>query len=109
MLEHIQSIPIGPHPILISLMIDLLNHILKGFLDVVPSRVQIIHMYFEVIVVHLAETDAFRLFCLEIFEVVLPHPLDDFPQGVVEPVEQALLGLVLLSDRSGVFLTVLPL
>ena len=61
-------------------MIDLLNHILKGFLDVVPSRVQIIHVYFEVIVVHLAETDAFRLFCLKIFEVVLPHPLDDFTQ-----------------------------
>lgn len=90
-------------------MIDLLNHILKGFLDVVPSRVQIIHVYFEVIVVHLAKADAFRLFCLEIFEVVLPHPLDDFPQGVVEPVEQTLLGLVLLSNRSGVFLTVLPL
>lgn len=90
-------------------MIDLLNHILKGFLDVVPSRVKIIHVYFEVIVVHLAETDAFRLFCLEILEVILPHPLDDFPQGVVEPVEQALLGLVLLSNRSGVFLTVLPL
>jgi hypothetical protein len=109
MLKHIQSIPIGPHPILISLMIDLLNHILKGFLDVVPSRVKIIHVYFEVIIVHLAETDAFRLFCLEIFEVVLPHPLDDFAQGVVEPVEHALLCLILLSDCSGVFLTVLSL
>ncbi len=76
MLEDIQGITIGSHAILVGLVVYLLDHILECFLDVVPGRVQIIHVYLQVIVMHLAEADIFSLLCPEILEVVLPHSLD---------------------------------
>lgn len=76
MLEDIQGISIGSHAILVGLVVDLLDHILECFLDVVPGRVQIIHVYLQVIVMHLAEADVFSLLCPEILEMVLPHSLD---------------------------------
>jgi hypothetical protein len=39
MLEDIQGISIGSHAILVGLVVDLLDHILECFLDVVPGRV----------------------------------------------------------------------
>ena len=87
MLEHIQSIAIGSHPIFIGLVIDLLNNVFKSFLNVIPCRVKIIHVYLQMVIVHLAQTDALRLLCLEILEMVLPHSLDYLAQRVVEPME----------------------
>lgn len=109
MLKDIQSIAIRPHPILVGLMIDLLHHIFKRLLDIIPSRIKIIHMYLQMIVMHLAQTDAFRLLRLEVFEVVLPHPFYHFPQGIVEPMEQPLLSLVLLTNGLRIFLAILAL
>lgn len=101
--KHADSISISPDSFFIGGRINLLHNILYGLLNIVPSRVQVIHMHLQVFIGHLAGANVFGFLDLEVLEMIFSHLLDNFNQFVVEIVEKDLLLGVVIFELFWVF------